>query len=735
MIQMAFKALVCFCLLSCVSSHLLKTSDEDIKYVHIIFMNHLDVGYSLYDEPGYLVAVLNRYFTEYFPRAITVALQLVTYGFSENFIYTTHPWLVSMYLDCPPNLILDGIKLQCPSATNISSFEYAVRQGFITWHAGPMNMQNELLDEWMMEFSVRLSMDLDKRFGLTRQHRTVSQRDVPGTTQAVIPILERLGVEAISVGVNSATPPPDVPPVFLWQFQNSSIIGLWHPGGYPNEPGKLPFTPGGMSRKDCAIVTGLPHALCFAFRTDNTGPPMDYTEVLMAYEIARSQFPGALVQASTFENFTGLLQGFRSQLPVVTKEIGDLWIQGIASDPRKLAETRTLFKAMDECMKSGACTLADQRVYNASRLMLKLGEHTWGVDGRFIDNIHWTNEEFYKILQNKSSLFWNTSRSWEAQRNISLIALEALEDHPLGEVIRSRFSELQATLPDLTGFQKVTQIDVPFKCGGFTFQFSNDGYLVQLTDPFQRDWASKKNPLGRFVYQTYDENDFDAFFNATTPYSKSFFLGIGKPNMSKNAKVESKIWETELKALYMKNGGCVVLAMLQVKDPQAQSYYGAPQEVWLNYTIGDDQKLPGMNIEVQWFKKAPTRLPEALFFEFSPVGKPGYRWQLQKTGSIIDPLNVVQNGSQRLHAIDKGLYYTDNTMAGLEILSNDAPLVNLLTSSLYVSTIPLPLAPVNNITGIAINLYNNIWETNWIFWYPYDNMNIGQKFRFGLNFS
>ena len=51
----------------------------------------------------------------------------------------------------------------------------------ITWHAGPMNMEFEMLDESMMEFAIQLSIDLDNRFGFDRQYRTVSQRDVPGT--------------------------------------------------------------------------------------------------------------------------------------------------------------------------------------------------------------------------------------------------------------------------------------------------------------------------------------------------------------------------------------------------------------------------------------------------------------------------------------------------------------------------------------------------------------------------
>ena len=46
-------------------------------------------------------------------------------------------------------------------------------------------------------------------------------------------------------------------------------------GGYPNNPGSSPKQPGGISRKDCTIVEGMKEALCFAFRTDNSGPPVN----------------------------------------------------------------------------------------------------------------------------------------------------------------------------------------------------------------------------------------------------------------------------------------------------------------------------------------------------------------------------------------------------------------------------------------------------------------------------
>jgi len=70
-----------------------------------------DVGYA-----AYTINVVNKYFTEYFPRAIEIATGLRNGGYVETFIYTTHAWLVSLYLDCPPHLVLTkGIQLQVSS--------------------------------------------------------------------------------------------------------------------------------------------------------------------------------------------------------------------------------------------------------------------------------------------------------------------------------------------------------------------------------------------------------------------------------------------------------------------------------------------------------------------------------------------------------------------------------------------------------------------------------------------
>ncbi|KAK6184178.1 hypothetical protein SNE40_006698 [Patella caerulea] len=708
---------------------------SDVKQVHLIFMNHLDVGFDgIKPQVGFINNILNKYFHEYYPRAVTLANQLRALGYAERFIYTTHAWLVSMYLDCPSNLVLSGVKLMCPNATDVAAFKKAVQLGDITWHAGPMNMQNEMFDVPMVDFSLQIAADLDAYFQIKRSTRVLSQRDVPGMSQMLLPIFDRHGIQAITVGVNGATAPPAVPKIFNWKYKNTSLIAMWHPGGYPNHPGIFPQMPGGLSAKDCVSFDGFDQALCFAFRSDNAGPPDSLAEILLYYDIARGQFPNAVVQASTFEDFAILAGSIKDKLPVVDKEIGDVWIQGVSSDPLKVAKMRAFYRARTYCIKTGMCNLKDRKFYNASRFLVKLAEHTWGIDSVF-DTVNWTNIQFYHRLKNNASTYSNAINSWISQRAFLDVAMEALGDHPLVSMVTKEWKQIQSTPPDITDMEEVpSEVDILTCDKGYSVGFNEQGQVTTLIDPYTKtNWASETEPLGQFLYQTYNQTDFDELDAATTPYSKHFFLGIGKPNLTKNTQSESKFWRTRLVQRYRnnKNSECDFMIHIQIAESRAVSYYGAPPDIWIRYT--KPQGEFGMAIEVQWYNKQPTRLPESIFFSFQSKTRPGYQWQLHKLDQILDPLNVVINGSQRLHAIDEGVMYSKQS-SGLLIESPDVAMVTVLTSENGASGLPLPLTCIKDVKGMAFNLYNNLWNVNYIFWYPYLAQDKNQKFRFMLNF-
>lgn len=76
-------------------------------------------------------------------------------------------------------------------------------------------------------------------------------------------------------------------------------------------------------------------------------------EILSNYEILRKEFPNAKIKGSTFEEYFAEVNKIRDSLPVIRQEVGDTWIQGIASDPYKMANYRAVSQAITECIMAG----------------------------------------------------------------------------------------------------------------------------------------------------------------------------------------------------------------------------------------------------------------------------------------------------------------------------------------------------------------------------------------------
>jgi len=172
------------------------------------FRNHLDVGYNGIPTTGFINNILNIYFHQYFPRAAILAEQIRELSPDDTFVYTTHPWLLSMFFDCPPNLVLAGIKLICPTDDELQLIERAIRTGSITWQAGAMNMEYEWMDERTLNLSLDISVSLAKRFNVPVPC-VVSLRDVPGLPISMVRSLTQYFSQycpykpMVTVGVNA----------------------------------------------------------------------------------------------------------------------------------------------------------------------------------------------------------------------------------------------------------------------------------------------------------------------------------------------------------------------------------------------------------------------------------------------------------------------------------------------------------------------------------------------------
>ena len=126
------------------------------------------------------------------------------------------------------------------------------------------------------------------------------------------------------------------------------------------------------------------------------------TAALFAQVGAKPQLLG-----SSFDAFVeGLVANTAATaaLPVVTAEIGDVWIFGAQSDPWKAKMMRLFTRARTGCIEAGDCDSSDPAIANFTRLLLKGTEHTFGLHS-LLDKTMYSNADLHKTLAAGSPLW------------------------------------------------------------------------------------------------------------------------------------------------------------------------------------------------------------------------------------------------------------------------------------------------------------------------------------------
>ena len=711
----------CICILPATSQYAGAGGNAatDITTVYLVSSCHLDVGFA--DTASNIV---NRYFDDYFPAAIAVARELSEAGLPETLVFTTHPFLVWLYLNC-----YEQLGLHCPGEQALEDFMVAVKSGHITWHAFPFNSEMEYYDQSLAEFGFQVTHRLDKLFGRNATI-TMSQRDVPGITRSVIPLMVANGVQAITVGVNTVSMPPAVPSVFRWQdpLSQTEVVAMWHPHGYGGQ--------NGPSMDSVVMVPGMPVALAFAIRGDNSGPP-SAPEVLENYDKLRELFPGAKIVASGYDTFVSELIRYSSLLPVYAGEIGDTWIQGVASDPWKTALAREMMRLRSDCLDSGACSMEDERFVAFSMMLLKSGEHTWGKDVKTFlhDTENWYNYEFHRV-QYTSPNFIDVASSWLEQRFWgNSFPVDLLGNHSLRADIVAAAAALwfNGTI-DTTGYTLLNSVSDGVICGAIEVQFSEKhGGIVRLIDTRQPwnpvSYASDTNPLAKVLYQTFISENYETFFDEYfydfgPKFSREDF---GKPGWTGEANGSAGIVPLKL---WVRNDGysCSLLLKSEFfEEAWVVNEFGGSAEVWTQLVVpwaNSPKESVSLNLTLYFTNKTATRIPESLSLYFNPAVSNPSEMVISKLGEYISVLDVMKNGSKHLHGSDKGIMYPN----GPSFYARHSSLVCIGEPTPF----PTPMEQPDVKQGFAFNLVNNIWGTNYIMWYPYQEVDASFKFDFQI---
>lgn len=570
------------------------------KDVLVIFKTHLDVGFTNYAEN-----VIDNYLNSFIPNAIKVGYELK--DTDTPFRWTVGSWMIWKAL----------------KEDKSGAVEQAVRDGILNWHGLPFTTHTELLNAKLFEAGLDISTELDEKFG--RKTIAAKMTDVPGHTIGMIPLMRRRGLEFLHIGVNSATPVPPVPPLFKWKNGNEYITVMYE-DGY------------GCTQEFDDFV------LCFAHTHDNAGP-QSKEEIIKVYEEIQKKFPDYTLKAATLNDVAERVRNIKN-IPVVEKEIGDTWIHGAATDPKKLSRYRNILRHTDEN------DLCDLRLRES---LLLVPEHTWGMDVKkyFRDNKHYTYKQMEDCVDERKTI----EKSWEEQRNYVRNAEKILKIEP----------DYDTSAPDLSGYEKITD---------------------DKADVFDISWQIFDNG----DYERY-KKDYMRLNEATVGWAIWDFTKVGLPDYN------GGIYTAQVTEAYKKDN--TEIYKLEF-NKEIETKYGLPYF----YLI-----INGKNIEIKWYNKKNSRLPQACWFKIKGLDE---EWELNKIGKWISPENII--GSPLISAVENGV-------------RNNSVVIETIDSAL-VAPYGRRLLHYNEEglkQDLYFNLYNNIWNTNFPMWYSDDAV-----FRFAI---
>jgi hypothetical protein len=355
--------------------------------------------------------------------------------------------------------------LEQASAEQRKRMETAIASGDIAWHALPFTWQSEMLDRSLISSALKISARLDQRFG--KQTIAGKLTDVPGHSRGLIAPLAEARIEFLDIGDNPGCKAPAVPlmeasdknaafentedslplspekakvvaelrtygltehearrlisdsPIeaapylFNWRNpQGEQVMVLYHPLGYGST----------------VAIPGTDFAVSIRVAIDNSGPH-SLDDVRAYYSVLRRQFPGAKIIATDLSTVAQQLRAVRSQLPVVTQEIGDTWIYGVASDPGKVARYREFCRLRREWLSKQRFSAGDALdVALTSRLIL-MAEHNWGLStGQYLKHpeVYSPNE----LVRARVTIpaFQKMDDEWNAKRRNIPIAADTLPE-------------------------------------------------------------------------------------------------------------------------------------------------------------------------------------------------------------------------------------------------------------------------------------------------------------------
>lgn len=727
-----------------------KNTNSKVTDIWVVFKTHFDLGYTDLPEN-----VFKRYREEMMDNALKVIENNATLPPEKRFAWTVSGWPLQAQILGP---------LQTPGRR--ARIEKAIRSGALVVHGLPFTMHTESLDYEDLVRGLNFSSTVARKYGLPLPI-SAKMTDVPSHSWIMPTLLKHAGIQFLQLGCNPASQYPRFPELFWWEGADGSKVLCNYTALYGSDIKPTPNWP-------------CKNYLAMQMTGDNHGPPtVQEIDKLLAYaakelpgvkihfgtldDFARAVFAEnpalPTVKGDCPDTW---IHGIQSN-PQETKIA-----RNIRPFESALDGLHTQMKGWGIPVGSIAAKLA--KAYEQSLLY---GEHTWGMNSAFgprnsygDDWKKWMAEAAaeplpengdYTMLKNSDAYSTETGskrkwlRSYDDKRQYILtandIVSKELKDHLdlLALSVNKKGKRIVVYNP--LPWKRSGMVESPWEKGSYFFvkDVAPSGYVSYSIDELKelniahdeqpvfntayfniafdltkggiasliekstgRELVDASSPyvMGQFLHERFSTNEVDKWFNKYSRIKDGWGLNdLGKPGMINAEKAPYVSFTPNTWKIKVAHSAIADIATLTAVETD-----GYAQGYTLTFTFPRNAAY----VDVEWTvdSKTADKQPEGgwLCFPFK-ADKPTFT--VGRPGGPIDPAtDIVPGTNRRLMAVNTGVSVTQADKSGAALTSMDAPLVSLGEPGLWKYSMDYVPAKAS----VFVNLYNNMWNTNFALW-------------------
>jgi len=324
------------------------------KKIFLVFKTHFDIGFThLASE------VIENYSKKLLPSVISTVAASKEYDETRPYVWTMSAWP-----------LFEILRSNHTTEENKKTAARLIDEGALAWHMLPFTTHTNFCGVEEFIRGMYFSQQMANTYG--KEILSAKMTDVTGHSWLLPSLLNGAGVKFLHLGCNPSCMPPAVPRLFFWQGPDGKrVLTFYNKGAYGSDP---------LPPDDWKY----PVWLALMSTGDNLGPhsPKDVERII---EHVQKNSPGTEVILGTMDDFYRELEKCDlSDLPVISKDLGDTWIHGTGSYPKETALLRRTRHSL-ACAEAAAAlygtapNLADE-ANAAYENGILFGEHTFGLD-------------------------------------------------------------------------------------------------------------------------------------------------------------------------------------------------------------------------------------------------------------------------------------------------------------------------------------------------------------------